>query len=78
MLSLGTKKAKQPPMPNRSRRRCLPSSKHIGNAPLLHAVPLGEPTGDLESKFTVYECPAQLLGADSIDSPAARSALAKI
>jgi hypothetical protein len=65
-------------MPNRSRRRCLPSSKHIGSAPLLHAVPLGEPTGDLESKFTVYECPAQLLGAASIDSPAARSALAKI
>ena len=55
----------------------VPSSKHIGSAPLLHAVPLGEPTGDLESKFTVYECLAQLLGAASIDSPAARSAFAK-
>ena len=57
---------------------CLPSSKHISSAPLLRAVPLGEPTGDLESKFTVYECLAQLLGEASIALPAARSALEKI
>ena len=63
--------SKPPSMPafEQAHRQC---------APVLHAVPLGEPTGDLESKFTVYECLAQLLGAASIDSPAARSAVAKI
>ena len=45
---------------------------------LLLVVPLGEPTGDVESMFTVYECHAQLLSAASIDLPAARSALPKI
>jgi hypothetical protein len=41
-------------------------------------VPLGEPTGDVESMFTVYESLAQLLIAASMVPPAARSALAKI
>jgi hypothetical protein len=69
---------KQPPIADRSRRRCLPSSKHIGSAGLLHAVPKSAPKVDVRSKFTVYECHSQLLGAASIDLPAARSALAKI
>ena len=54
------------------------SSQPIGSTRLLLVVPLGEPTGDVESMFTVYESLAQLLGVDSIDLPAARSALEKI
>ena len=71
-------KGKQPPIADRSRRRCLPSSEHVGGTRLLHMVPISEPTGNVESKFTVYECLTQLLGVASIDLPAARSALPKI
>ena len=41
-------------------------------------MPKSAPKVDVRSKFTVYECLAQLLGVASIDLPAARSALAKI
>jgi hypothetical protein len=72
------KKGKQPPIADRSRRRCLPSSEHIAGADLLHAVPKSAPNSNVKSKFTVSECLTQLLGAASIDLPAARSALGKI
>ena len=47
-------------------------------AGLLRPMPKSELLRNLESKFTVLEWLAQLLGVVSIDLPAARSALAKI
>ena len=70
-----TRKGKQPPIADWSRRRCLPSSEHVDGASLLHDVPKSEPKVNVRSKFTVLECLAQLLGKASIDLPAARSAL---
>ena len=80
MPSYATMKAKQPPMGSRSRRRWRPSFEPtgLGTAALLRPVPKSELLRNLESKFTVPECFALLLSAASIDSPAARSALAKI
>jgi hypothetical protein len=78
MLSCATQEGKQPPMSSRSRRRRLLSSECLGTATLLRPVPKSELLRNLESKFTVSECIAQLLGAASIDLPAARSALGKI
>ena len=53
-------------------------SEALGTAGLLRLVPKSELLRNLESKFTVPECFAQLLSAASIDLPAARSALEKI
>ena len=78
MLSLATKKAKQPPMAKGSRRQWLRSSEARGAAGLLRPMPKSELLRNLESKFTVLEWLAQLLGVVSIDLPAARSALEKI
>ena len=65
-------------MASRSRRRRRPSSKGLSAACLLRLVPKTKLLRNLKSMFTVLECLAQLLGAASIDLPAARSALAKI
>ena len=78
MLSCATKKGKQPPMAKGSRRQWLRSSEALGAAGLLRPMPKSELLRNLESKFTVLEWLAQLLGVVSIDLPAARSALAKI
>ena len=55
-----------------------PRPRSVGTAALLRLVPKSELLRNLESKFTVPECFAQLLSAASIDLPAARSALGKI
>ena len=61
-----------------SRRQWLRSSEALGAAGLLRPMPKSELLRNLESKFTVLEWLAQLLGVVSIDLPAARSALANI
>ena len=78
MLSCATQEGKQPPMAKGSRRQWLRSSEALGAAGLLRPMPKSELLRNLESKFTVLEWLAQLLGVVSIDLPAARSALAKI
>ena len=50
-----TREGNQPLIADRNRRRCQPSSEHVGGASLLHVVPIGEPTDDVESMFTVHE-----------------------
>jgi hypothetical protein len=71
-------KANQSLMTDRSRFRSLPSSECIAAASMLHAAPMNEPLGTMRSMFTASEYLVQLLGEDSSDLPAARSALAKI
>ena len=50
----------------------------VDAASMLHAVPMNEPLNTMRSMFTASEYLVQLLGEDSIDLPAARSALEKI
>ena len=50
----------------------------VDAASMLHAVPMNEPLNTMRSMFTASEYLVQLLGEDSIDLPAARSALEEI
>ena len=82
MLSCATKIGNQPLVrPLRGtvvdwcRFRSLPSSECIDAASMLHAVPMNEPLNTMRSMFTASKYLVQLLGEDSIDLPAARSAL---
>ena len=69
----------QPLMADWCRFRSLPSSECIDAASMLvHAVPMNEPLNTMRSMITASEYLVQLLGEDSIDLPAARSALEEI